>query len=141
MNFEDFKEWLKLRETLADDAQPYIKECYDFAFNQGQIISNYLAPFQLKAYVYCLATHLIILTPNKTNIALHLKYFPNDKNGINETLALIVGSVSNSTSSVSNVTYNGLQNLSLQDAMLSSTAYGLQVVAINEAFQVGVVVV
>lgn len=141
MNYQDFLAWLQLRETLADSNQPYLEECYNYAYNQGMIYKDYLAPFQLKAYVYCLATHLIILTPNTENLALHLKYFPNDKNGTNSNLLSVIGSVSNSVSSVSNIAYAGLQNLNLKDAMLTSTPYGCEVASMQEAFSVGIVVV
>lgn len=141
MDFQDFLNWLKLRESIADDTQPYLKECFDYAYNQGMVVSNYLAPFQLKAYVYCLATHLIILTPNKENLALHQKYFPTDKNLTNSNLLSVIGSVSNSVSSVSNIAYSGLQNLSLKDAMLTSTPYGMEVASMNEAFNVSIVMV
>lgn len=141
MNYQDFLAWLQLRETLADNTQPYLEECYNYAYNQGMVISQYLAPFQLKAYVYCLATHLIILTPNTENLALHLKYFPDDTNGANGAIGAIPSSVSNATSSVGIVTYAGLQNLDLKDAMLTSTPYGMEVASMSGGLSVGVVVV
>lgn len=141
MNYQDFLAWLQLRETLADSTQPYLEECYNYAYNQSMVISQYLAPFQLKAYVYCLATHLIILTPNTENLALHLKYFPDDTSGANGAIGAIPSSVSNATSSVGIVSYAGLQNLDLKDAMLTSTPYGMEVASMSEGLSVGVVVV
>lgn len=141
MGYQDFLAWLQLREELADSTQPYLEECYNYAYNQGSVVSQYLAPFQLKAYVYCLATHLIILTPNAENLALHLKYFPDDTSGVNGALGAIPSSVSNSTSSVGIVAYEGLQNLSLKDAMLSSTPYGMEVASLSNSLSVGIVVV
>lgn len=137
LSYDDFLAWAKLRETIPDDTQPYLKECYEYAYNQGSIIAKYLAPFQLRAYVYCLALHLIILTPNTENITLHKKYFPN---GIG-TVGLVANSVSNGTSSVGAFAYKGLTDLKLRDAMLVSTPYGKEVASIDGSLSVGIVVV
>lgn len=137
MSFDDFLAWAKLREIIPDDTQPYLKECFEYALNQGNVISYYLAPFQLKAYVYCLALHLIILTPNEQNADLHNKYFPD---GIG-FVGLIGNSVSNGTSSVGTHAYKGLNDLTLNEAMLVSTPYGKEVASIQSSLRVGIVVV
>lgn len=141
MSFEDFLAWAKIRENIPNDTEPYLKECFDYALAQTQIISYLLAPFQQRAYAYCLALHLIILTPNQANNELHLKYFPKDTNGANANLLSVIESVSNATSSVSNIAYKGLQDLNLKNAMLTSTPYGCEVASMNEALEIGIVVV
>ena len=141
ISFQDFLGWLQLRENINNLDAPYLEECYNYAYNQGMVISQYLAPFQLQAYIYCLATHLIILTPNQDNLALHLKYFPDDTSGVNGAIGAIPSSVSNATSSVGIVAYAGLQNLDLRDAMLTSTPYGMEVASMSEGLSVGIVVV
>lgn len=137
MSFDDFLTWAKLREIIPDDSQPYLRECFEYAQNQGGVISYYLAPFQLKTYVYCLAMHLIILSPNDANSDLHSKYFPN---GI-DFVGLVSNSVSNGTSSVGTHAYKGLNDLSLNDAMLVSTPYGKEVASMQNSLKVGIVVV
>lgn len=137
MKFEQFLAWAKLRENIPDDTQPYLRECYDYAYKQGMVISRFLAPFHLEAYIYCLAMHLIILTPNDANQELNLKYFPD---GI-DFVGLISSSVSNGTSSVGTHAYKGLNDLTLTQAMLVSTPYGKEVASLQNSLRVGIAVV
>lgn len=137
MSYDEFLAWAKLRENIADDSQAYLKECFDFAHSQGMLIAYYLAPFQLKTFIYCLALHYIILTPNDANIDLHKKYFPT---GIG-AVGLIANSVSNSTSSVGAFAYKGLNDLSLNQAMLVSTPYGKEVATLNDSLKYSIAMV
>lgn len=137
MKYEEFLNWAKLRENIADDTQPYLRECYDYAYKQGMVVSRFFAPFQLEAYIYCLAMHLIILTPNEENQDLNLKYFP-DGTGF---VGLISSSVSNGTSSVGTHAYKGLNELTLTQAMLVSTPYGKEVASMQSSLRVGIAVV
>lgn len=137
MKYEEFLKWAKLRENIVDDTQPYLRECYDYAYKQGMVVSRFFAPFQLEAYIYCLAMHLIILTPNEENQDLNLKYFP-DGTGF---VGLISSSVSNGTSSVGTHAYKGLNELTLTQAMLVSTPYGKEVASMQSSLRVGIAVV
>lgn len=143
MSFEDFLNWARQVEpTMEAGEQWYFKQAYDYAVNYAMLASAYLPDFQLKAYIYSLALHLIILTPLDTN-TLFLKYFPSD-----DTTSLrlknygaFVSSVSDNTSSVSNFAYAGLANMSVGDAMLMLTPYGAFCKSINESLKNVIVVV
>lgn len=141
MSFDDFLAWAKLREQFADDQAPYLKECFEYANKQGGVVSYYFAPFQLQAYIYCLALHYIIITSAQFDPDLYKKYFDTDAGGAGGNSLSIIGSVSNATSSVSNMAYKGLQDLDLKNASLLSTPYGAEVAFMNNTLNLGIVLV
>lgn len=137
MTFEGFLVYAEEVEPLFKDIKelPFVKRAYDYAYKYSQSARFYFQEFQLEAYCYSLALHLIILTPFKDN-PLFSKYFP--KGAEEERLknyGTIIGSVSDSTSSVSNMAYDGLNNLSVGDAMLMMTPYGAFVKSLNDSFK------
>lgn len=135
MTFESFKLWAEAREADFDSASPLAEQNFNFALKQGETISYYLPQFMLEAYVFCLALHYCILSDNG---ALHSKYLPNDS--ANNNLLAVTASASNATSSLSNMSFKGLQDLSIAEATLTSTPYGIQALSIQNSLQHAVIV-
>ena len=142
MTFDKFLEFAENREALFKEIKdlPFVKSAFDYALKYTQNARFYFQEFQLEAYCFSLALHLIILTPLDTN-PLFSKYFPDNNDLRLKNIGSIIGSVSDSTSSVSNMAYEGLNNMSVGDAMLMMTSYGAFVKSLNDSLKNILVVV
>lgn len=143
MSLQDFLQWARLREpTMQSGEQWYMQQSYDFAVKYASFADPFLDRVK-KEYIYSLTLHLIILTPIEGN-PLFLKYFPS-KNGEADlrlkNFATYASSVSDSTSSVSSLAFEGLANMSVGDAMLLMTPYGAMVKSFNDSLTHTMVVV
>lgn len=146
MNFQEFLVWSKLREPLMQEGEKwYIQQAYDFAVKYQSFASPYLDSVK-REYVYNLTLHLIILTPLLEN-SLYKKYFLQNPNA-NATeaqmrlknFASYASSVSDSTSSVSSLAFQGLNEMSVGDAMLILTPYGAFVKSLNDSLKHSIIV-
>lgn len=131
LTYEEFLTEAKRLEPLMDlpDDTFFYKSAYEFAKVDASYLAKYLPSVVLDTYLLYYGLHLIILTRVADN-KLYNKYFPNNANG--DSLGYVVGSVSDSTSSVSNIAYRGLQNMGFQEALFTATPYGMQLLAILE---------
>lgn len=138
MDLQDFLTWAQLREpTLPSDGW-FITQAFEYAQKEGNSIAYLLPPFQVQAFVYNLALHYIINTNSPDN-QLFTKYFPN---GLNTSDLLVMpSSTSDSTSSISNLAYRALNDMSFQQVLLANTPYGIFVLGILDSLRCGIVVV
>lgn len=138
MDLQDFLTWAQLREPTLPSGGWFVTQPFEYALKEGNSISSLLPPFQVQAFVYNLALHYIINTESADN-PLFAKYFPN---GLNTSDLLVMpSSTSDSTSSISNLAYKALNDMSFQQVLLANTPYGVFVLGILNSLKCGIVVV
>lgn len=135
MDFEEFKKKALLREPSLQVDSPLVQQNFEYALNQESLIDEFLPPFLANSYIFNLALHYCILSDTGE---LHKKYFPEDPT--NSNILSVVGSASNATSSLSNMQYKGLADLSIGEALLTGTPYGVMALNIQNSIQHGVFV-
>lgn len=112
---------------LPDDTFFY-REAYEVAkHDASKVVKYYSDPFFADRYILYYGLHLLCLTMGERN-PLHQKYFAKGLGG----LGYVVTSTSDATSSASALGYKSLNEMDFREAMLTSTPYGKQVLAMLE---------
>lgn len=138
--FDEFSDYAILLEPDYNSDSDISVLCFNqaVAFSSGVI--PYFTNSMYNFYVFNLTLHYIATFPDLNN-KIFLKYNPDSANDlILKNQGIIISSASDVDTSVSNMAYKGVQDLTFSNAMLASTIYGQRVIALNSNLKNAVVV-